>query len=178
MIVLNILFLIFALVFLFWQVSLIIAIIGGAPTVYSKEKVITEAFESVKLKKGQLVVDLGCGNARSLIIASRKFGAKGIGIEISPFYFFWAKMNVLARGESRNVKIKFGNLRNCRKDIESADVIYLYLFDRIISRIEHWIFESVKPQTKVISLAFPLKNHRATIVKTNPPIYIYRQKRA
>ena len=171
--VLNIVFLIFAFVILFWQISLIVAIIGGAPTVYSKEKVIIKAFESVDLKNGQLVADLGCGNAWSLIIASRKFGAKGIGIEISPFYYFLAKINVLLHGETKNIKIKFGNFRKREADIKDADVIYLYLFDKIVGKIEPWIFKSAKAHSKIISLGFPFKNHQATVIKTRPPIYIY-----
>ena len=173
MIVVNICFLIFALVILFWQISLIVAIIGGAPTVYSKNKVIVKAFESVGLKKGQLVADLGCGNARSLIIAAQKFGARGIGIEISPFYYLLAKTNVLLHGETKNIKILFGDFRKREHDIKDADVIYLYLFDKIVGRIEPWIFKSAKVHSKIISLGFPFKNHRATVVKTRPPIYIY-----
>ena len=173
MLVFNIIFLIFALVILLWQVSLIVAIIAGAPTVYSRDRVIIEAFKGVSLKKNQLVVDLGCGNARSLVIASRKFGAKGVGIEISPFYYLWAKINVLAHGEAKNIKIKFGNIRNNKEDIRNADVIYLYLFDKILGEIEPWIFRLAKPHSKIISLAFSFKNHRANIVKTKPPIYIY-----
>jgi hypothetical protein len=70
--VLPILFLIFVFVLLLWQASLIVAVFCGAPTVCSKEKVIRKVYDSVKLKKDQLVADLGCGNARSLIIAAKQ----------------------------------------------------------------------------------------------------------
>jgi len=173
MVALNIIFAIIALFILFWQVSLIIAVIFGAPVVYSKETVIIKAFKSVGLKSGQLVADLGCGNARSLIIATKKFGAKGIGIEVSPFYYVLAKLNISFSGESKNIKIKFGDFRTHKKDFENTDVVFLYLFDKIIAKIEPWIFKSVKPHAKIISLTFPFKNHRAIVIKTKSTIYIY-----
>jgi len=175
MMAVSMFFLIFTLAILFWQISLIVAVIYGAPTIYSKEKVIIKAFESVGLKNGQLVADLGCGNARSLIIATKKFGAKGIGIEISPFYYFLAKINVLLHGETKNIKIKFGNFRNCQKDIQNADVVFLYLFDKIMGKIEPWIFKSAKPHSKIISLAFPFENHQGVLVKAESPIYLYQK---
>lgn len=175
MVVLNILFLIVVLGALLWQASLLIAIIAGAPTVYAKNQVIIKAFKGVGLQKGQLVVDLGCGNARSLIIAAQKFGAKGIGVEISPFYYVLAKINVLIQGESKNIKINYGNLRNYRENIKVADVVFLYLYDKIVYQIESWIFEQTKPHSSIVSLAFPFKNHRTTRIESKPPIYIYKK---
>jgi SAM-dependent methyltransferase len=166
--------LIIVIVIFFWQISLVVAIIGGAPTIYARQKVIIKAFESVRLRKGQLVADLGCGNARVLIVAAKNFGAKGIGIEISPFYYLLAKLNVLLQGEAKNIKIIFGNFKNRSKEVEKANVVFLYLFDKIIAQIEPWIFETIKPSTRVISLAFPFKNHRALTIKTKPTIYIYQ----
>jgi cyclopropane fatty-acyl-phospholipid synthase-like methyltransferase len=138
--VLPILFLIFVFVLLLWQASLIVAVVGGAPTVYPKEKVIRRAYDSVKLKKDQLVADLGCGNTRSLIIAAKQYKAKGIGIEISPFYYLAAKANVFLASESKNIKILFGNFRKRERGFKDADVIYLYFFDRITDKIEPFGF--------------------------------------
>jgi predicted RNA methylase len=170
-----ILFLIFVLVIFLWQASLVVAVIGGAPTVYAKTKAIHLAFESVELKQGQTVVDLGCGNARSLIIASKQFGAKGIGIEISPFYYLLAKASVCFARESENIKIIFGDLRKKERYLKDADVIYMYLFNKIANEIEARIFETTKPGTKIISLAFPLKNHQGILIRSNPSIYIYKK---
>ena len=170
----TIISLIFVFIILFWQISLIVAIVHGAPSIYAKRKVIIKAFESVGLKNGQIVADLGCGNARSLVIAAKKFGAKGIGIEISPFYYLLAKVNVLASGESRNIKIHFGDFRKRKNLVQKADLVFLYLFDKVIGKTEPWIFKSTRPSAKIISLAFPFKNHQADIVKTSPPIFIYK----
>jgi len=169
-----IIFLILVLIILFWQISLIVAIAHGAPAIYAKQKVIIKAFESVGLKSGQTVVDLGCGNARSLVIAAKNFGARGIGIEISPFYYLLAKINVLAAGGRKNIEIYFGDFRKRKNLVEKADVVFLYLFDKIIGEIEPWIFKSTRSGAKTISLAFPFKNHRANTVKTSPPIFIYK----
>lgn len=171
----NIIFLILAILLLFWQVSLLIAVGGGAPTVYAKKSAIKKAFEAVNLRPSELVTDLGCGNARSLIIASQKFKAKGIGVEISPFYYLLAKVNVALHGQTKNVRIFFGNIKKPIREVEKSDVIFLYLFDKLLDKIEPSIFKFAKPHARIISLAFPFKHHEGKVVKDRPSIYIYEK---
>jgi len=174
MVVVDIIFAVVAAVILFWQISLLIAAYSGTPVVYSRDPTIAKAFEGATLKRGQLVADLGCGNARSLIIAAKKFDARGIGVEISPFYYFLAKLNVLFSGESQNVKIYFGNFRKMESKLKDVDVIFLYLFNEVVQDIEPWIFNTIKRGTRIISLAFPFQNHQAMVIQNKPPIYIYK----
>lgn len=170
-----IVFAILALILLIWQASLVVAVIGGSPTIYSKAKTIKKAFAAVGLKRGQTVVDLGCGNAKSLIIAAKNFGAKGIGLEISPYYCLVAKINVWRSGESKNIKIVFGNLRKNQRIIESADVLFLYLFPELLSQIESMVFNNLKKDAKIVSLAFQFKDHKSTRIEASPTIFIYQR---
>lgn len=171
--IIQIIFLVFLIFALFWFLSLLIAIISGAPTVYSKDKIIKKVFQAVNLKKNQTILDLGCGNGRVLIIASREFGARGVGVEISPFYYLLAKLNVLFSGESQNIKIYFGNIRDHEKLVNGADVVYLYLLDEIMRKIEPWIFNALKKDTKIISITFPFQNHKGQVYAGPPKFYIY-----
>jgi len=163
-------FLVFAL---FWFGSLLIAIISGAPTVYSKDKIIKKALKAVNLKKNQTIIDLGCGNGRVLIIASREFGARGVGVEISPFYYLLTKLNVFLSGESRNVRVYFGNFKKYAKLVSEADVVYLYLYDRVIRDIEPMISKNLITGAKVVSVAFLFANHKGRTIDGSPKIYIY-----
>lgn len=171
-----ILFLIIALFLLFWQISQIISVIGGAPAVYAKDETIRKAFGLAELKKGQVVVDLGCGNARSLIIAAKEFKAKGVGVEISPFYYLLSKINVWLSGESKNIKTLFGNFENKRSEIKKADVIYLYSITGTIGKIEPWLFRTLRPGTKVISVEFPFENQKPVKEILDPLLFLYLQK--
>lgn len=171
----TIILIVFILFLGLWNISLVISVIYGAPTVYAKRHYIKKAFELARITPGQIVLDLGCGNARSLIIAAKEFKAKGIGVEISPFYYLLANFNVLIKGESKNIKIYYGNILNQKKLIKKADIVYLYLFDKLLSKLENDIFTNIKPSGKVISIAFPLKNHKPYIENESPRVFVYKK---
>ncbi len=170
----SILFITLALIALIWQISLLISAFSGAPTVYAKEKIIKKAFEMAYLKSGQVVIDLGCGNARSLIIAAKEFGAKGIGIEISPFYFILAKLNVALHHQTKNIKIYYGNILKYENLINKADLIYVYLLEKLLAKIEPIIFKNLKRNASVVSLTFNFTGRKPLKKNTSPKIYIYK----
>jgi SAM-dependent methyltransferase len=141
-------------ILLFWQGSLLFVAIFGTPTVYAFDQAMVDAFKLAKLEKGELVVDLGCGNAKSLIIAAKKFGAKGVGVEISPYCYLKSKWNVFVSGESKNVKIIFGDFKKAEKYLDKADVVYLYLLNKVLKVIEPWFFDHIDKDARVVSLSF------------------------
>lgn len=145
---------------LFWQASLLFSAIFGAPTVYANSQAIRDAYKLSGLKQGETVLDLGCGNAKSLIIASKEFGAKGIGVEISPYCYLKSRWNVLVSGQNQRIKIYLADLKKSRRLIEGADVIYLYLLNSVLSKIEPEIFNNIKEDTRVVTLAFKFNNHQ------------------
>lgn len=145
---------------LLWQLTLLLTSIFTSPTVYANDNAIEDSLRLAGLKRGELVVDLGCGNAKSLIIASKKFGAKGVGVEISPYCYLLAKWRVFALGESRNIKIIYGDFKNAEEYLKRADVVYLYLLNATLKKIEKWFFASIAPKTRVVSLAFVFPNKK------------------
>lgn len=145
----------------FWLLCLIIAQLAGSPTVYSNKKAIVDCLKLAGLKKGETVVDLGCGNARSLIIAANQFGAKGIGVERSPFCVIHSRLAVWLSGNSRNIRILSGDFKKAEKYLKNADVVYLYLLNTTLRKIEDWYFKSIGPNTRTVSLAFTFGKHKA-----------------
>src|SRR6185437_10432417 len=53
-----------------------------------------------KVKKGDVIYDLGCGEGTALIVAAKEYGATGVGIEIDPFRAFISKIKVKFSGVS------------------------------------------------------------------------------
>lgn len=157
--VILILFLIFALTVLFWQLNLLYVAILGTPIVYASDLAIVDAFKLAKLKKADLVVDLGCGNGKSLIIAAKKFGAKGVGVDLSLYCYLKARLNVAIAGQSRNIKIVWGDFKKAEPYLKKADVVYIYLLNSVLKKIEPWFFKSISKNTKVVSLSFVFPNH-------------------
>lgn len=158
--VILILFLIIAFLILFWQFNLLYVAVLGTPIVYASDKAIIDAFKLTGLKKDNLVVDLGCGNGKSLIIAAKEFSAKGVGVDLSLYCYLKSKLNVFLAGETKNVKIIWGDFKKAEPDLKKADVVYIYLLNSVLKKIEPWFFQSIDKKTRVVSLSFEFPNHK------------------
>lgn len=156
----TVIILLFALLILFWQGSLLYVALWTAPTVYAHNQAIFDSLSLAGLKKGELVVDLGCGNARSLILAAKKFSAKGVGVEISPYCYLKAKFNVFLAGENHSIRILFGDFVKAEKYLKKADVVYLYLLNATLKKIEPWYFKSIGKKTRTVILSFGFVIHK------------------
>lgn len=136
------------------------ATIFGSPIVYAYKNAVYDSLKLAGTKKGDLVVDLGCGDARSLITASKEFGAKGIGVDRSAFCVIRSRINIWLAGEGKNIQIVWGDFKSAANYLEKADVVYLYLLNSTLKQIESWIFETIGDKTKIVSLAFWFPNKK------------------
>jgi uncharacterized protein (TIGR03000 family) len=50
----------------------------------TSEEVVMKMLEVAKVSKNDIVYDLGCGDGRIVVLAAKKFGARGVGIDIDP----------------------------------------------------------------------------------------------
>ena len=151
--------LVLLLLMMFWLICMIFAQIFGAPTVYSSQKAIIDTLKLADLKKDELLIDLGCGNARVLILAAKKFGVNGVGIDRSPYCFLRSKLNVFLSGQNKKIRIVFGDFKKIEKDVARADVVYLYLLNSVNHKIENWLFKKTKDKVRIVSLAFSFNKH-------------------
>lgn len=176
----EILFILICLYVIFWQACLLSAAIWGAPTVYADQDAILDALKAAKLKKDALVVDLGCGDGRSLILASKYFGARGVGVERSPYCWLVSNFKVFFSGQRKNIKILFGNFDVANEYLAKADVVYLYLFEKLLRDQEEWIFNTINSDTTIVSLCFqfsvnkPIKIVSTVNLKQHTNIYLYK----
>ena len=165
MIWINILTLVFISGVLFWMASMLYASMFHVPTVYASDQAITDAFKLAKLRSGEKVVDLGCGNAKSLIIAARDFGARGVGVENSPYCYLKSRCNVILSGQSGKIKIVFGDFKKVEKELKESDVVYMYLLNKVLAKIEPWYFDHIGEQTRSVILSFRFAHHSPTKIK-------------
>ena len=150
---------------LLWQFSLLMALIFGAPVVYTNKRALIDAFDFAGLKPGNTIIDLGCGDAGSLILAAKKYGVKGIGVERSPFFYFYSKLKVHLSGEKENIKIIYGDFKKAEQYISQADFIYVYLLPNVLKKIENWLFSGIKDTSKIISMSFYFSEHQPVLFK-------------
>src|SRR5687768_13043325 len=85
------------------------------------------------VKPGDRVYDLGCGDGRIVITAARRYGARGIGVEIDPALVRRARANVRRHRLEDKVVIKQADIFQI--DFSDADVVALYLLPELNVRL-------------------------------------------
>lgn len=110
--------------------------------------------EAAKLMPGEKVYDLGCGKANLLVVASKQFGARGVGYEISLWAFIWAVCRNWYHKANLDLKMK----DFFKADISDADVVFTYLFPEVMLKLEEKFRRELKPGAKVVSYGFPMQN--------------------
>lgn len=74
----------------------------------SPEKII-KAGQVAGLKRGNKVIDFGCGFAEPLILWAERFGISGVGIDIRPYACERAKNKIMERGLSDRLEVVCGD---------------------------------------------------------------------
>lgn len=119
----------------------------------------------VELKSGEILYDLGCGDGRIALVATREFGAKAIGVEINPFLWLIAKARSL---RTRGVEIRYGNFY--RQNLTDADVIALYLSPKANQKLAEIIRRLPKP-IRVVSYRWEMPFE---VWRRRGPVYAYK----
>ena len=99
-----------------------------------------------------IVYDLGSGDGRIVIAAAKKYGARGVGIEIDPALVKKATDNAAAAGVSDRVRFVAQNF--FISDISEATVVTLYLLQSLNERLRPKLTRELKPGTRIVSHVF------------------------
>jgi precorrin-6B methylase 2 len=119
------------------------------PYVPSDDKVVAAMLEMAKVKKGDILYDLGSGDGRIPITAARRFGTQGTGIEIDPQRVAEANENARKAGVTDRVRFIEGDIFEA--DIKNATVVTLYLLPDVNLRLRPKLLAELKPGTRVVS---------------------------
>jgi len=124
------------------------------PYVPTNQPVVEAMLELANVTDKDLVYDLGCGDGRIIITAARKYGARGIGVDIDPERIAEANENSKRAGVSDRVKFVLGNLFDV--DIRPATVVTLYLLPEINLKLKPKLLRDLAPGTRVVSHDFTM----------------------
>ena len=116
------------------------------------QAVVDAMLEIASVQRSDVVYDLGSGDGRIVITAARKYGARGVGIDIDPALVKKATENAAAAGVSDRVRFVTENLFS--SDISEASVVTLYLLQSINERLRPKLVRELKPGTRVVSHVF------------------------
>ncbi len=120
-------------------------------------EVVDKMLELAKIKKGDVVYDLGCGDARIPIAASKKYGVKSWGFDINPVRVKESQENVDKNKLKDLVTIKLQDIFEL--DLKQADVITLYLLPQLNVKLIPQL-DKLKPGCRIVSHDFDMKGVR------------------
>lgn len=127
----------------------------GAPYVPLPKKIIPEILKFAEFNSNGTFYDLGCGDGRILIEAVRIFGIKkAVGYEVSPWPYLKAKF--LIRREKLGDKIKILRQDFFKADLSQADIVFIYLFHKVVEKLAPKFEKELKTGSKIISVSFPI----------------------
>ena len=124
------------------------------PFVPTDEKIVTKMLEMAQVTKTDHLIDLGSGDGRIVITAAKRYGARGMGVEIDPALVQKARENAQAAGVADRATFVEGDLFEA--NIRDATVITMYLLPDLNMRLRPKLLNDLKPGTRIVSHNYDL----------------------
>ncbi|HLS81768.1 MAG TPA: class I SAM-dependent methyltransferase [Steroidobacter sp.] len=106
------------------------------------------------VKALDVVYDLGCGDGRMVIAAAKKYGVRGVGVDLDPARIREAQANAKEAGVEELVTFKVADM--FETDVTEATVVLLYLLPELNRRLKPKLFAELRPGARVVSHDFDM----------------------
>jgi SAM-dependent methyltransferase len=124
------------------------------PYVPTPQEVVDKMLQMARVGAKDVVYDLGCGDGRIVITAAKRFGARGVGIDLNPERIAEANANARAAKVEDRVKFMTGDL--FQADFSEATVVALYLLPSVNAALRPQLWRQLKVGTRVVSHEFDM----------------------
>jgi ubiquinone/menaquinone biosynthesis C-methylase UbiE len=105
-----------------------------------------------KIKKGDVLYDLGSGDGRIPIAAAKQYGVHAVGIEIDPKLVTEAQEKAAQEGVAELVR--FRNEDMFHIDVSEATVVTLYLSEKLNVLLRPKLLSELRPGSRILSHDF------------------------
>jgi hypothetical protein len=139
---------------------------ADVPYVPTPPNVVEAMLDLAKVTPDDFLIDLGSGDGRIVIAAAKKYGARGMGVELDGALVSQAQREAERQGVSGKVEFRAENL--FITDIARATVITTYLFPGVNLELRPRIFAELKPGTRIVSHEFDFGNWKPDARVTIP----------
>ena len=122
--------------------------------VATPHEVVDRMLHEAKIRPTDVVYDLGCGDGRMVIAAAKKYGTRGVGVDLDPARIREARANAKAAGVDKLVTFKVGDM--FETDLREANVLLLYLLPELNRRLKPKLFAELPDGARVVSHDFDM----------------------
>jgi tRNA G37 N-methylase Trm5 len=125
-----------------------------APYVPTPQEVVDRMLVLANVTKEDFVVDLGCGDGRIPVTAAKKYGARGLGVDIDPVRIAEANANAKAAGVEHLVTFKLQDAM--KTDVTTATLVTTYLLSASNLKLRPLLTKEMKPGTRIVTHNFSM----------------------
>jgi 2-polyprenyl-3-methyl-5-hydroxy-6-metoxy-1,4-benzoquinol methylase len=120
-----------------------------APDVSTPMIVVEKMLEMAEVDSSDVVYDLGSGDGRIVITAAKKYGARGVGIDIDERRILESRANAKKAGVENLVEFRLQDITEA--DFSEATVVTLYLLTSSNVLMLPFLESQIKPGSYVVS---------------------------
>jgi cyclopropane fatty-acyl-phospholipid synthase-like methyltransferase len=128
---------------------------GEVPFVPTPPEVVDRMLEVAQVKTGDVIYDLGSGDGRIIIRAAKRYGVKGIGIEIDTELVQKARDNAFREKVDHLVEFRLQDALTV--DVSAATVVTLYMLPEFNAKLRPIFEKQLKPGSRVVSHDFQIQ---------------------
>ncbi|MBI3589983.1 MAG: nucleotidyltransferase family protein [Candidatus Melainabacteria bacterium] len=131
--------------------------------VATPHEIIKNILEVGQVDSNDVIYDIGCGDGRILVEAAKRFGARGVGIDIDSKLLDKARVNAKKEGVSE--LIEFVQKDAMEVDLSDATVVIFYLSDVQPVIFKNKLLKELKSGTRVVAHCCEVQNWSPDKVK-------------
>ena len=128
---------------------------GEVPYVPTPPEVVDRMLEIAQVKSGDVIYDLGSGDGRIIIRAAKRYGVRGVGIEIDADLVQKAKDNAFKEKVEHLVEFRAEDA--LKVDVSRATVVTLYMLPEFNAKLRPIFDKELKPGARVVSHDFEIQ---------------------
>jgi cyclopropane fatty-acyl-phospholipid synthase-like methyltransferase len=128
---------------------------GEVPFVRSAPEVIDRMLELARVQPSDVVYDIGSGDGAILIRAAKRYGARGVGVEIDQDLVLKARNNAFRERVDHLVEFRAQDAFTV--DISPASIVTLYMLPEFNAKLRPILDRQLKSGSRVVSHDFPIE---------------------
>jgi cyclopropane fatty-acyl-phospholipid synthase-like methyltransferase len=132
------------------------------PFVPTPMEIVERMLMLAEVKQTDLLYDLGSGDGRIVITAAKKYGARGIGVDLDPKLVEQARRKAVEEGVSHLVEFRAGD--GLQVDVSDATVVTLYMFKWFNNAMRPKL-QRLRPGSRIVAHDFDIDDWKPTKIE-------------